>query len=334
MADMDTLWFRRATTGRQQGTTARVDDLDFPAGEFLTTRMVWLDDAIPGGLELRQHRPVSGDRRPEGYLRLDNEILAGRRLHQVAAWSGYPAELACLYGDEANSADPFALFEPDCGEPVRDAGLYLGGEEFDQFLAGLLAGLCWLAGAGIAHRAISPDTVRWDSDAGRVQITDFSRCAPFGSARTPVAGPPEWIPMWVPVESRPERCYGLVGSTDDLWAAARLLYFVHSRGRNLERASQLAEVGLTHVFNGVLEPALGAPESRPTARDLVEFGLRKPQLLPVLEDNGKRLLQGRAGFLNARARLHPDAPVPADFWDDIVWTRGQREAGAPRGGLG
>ncbi len=200
----DTLRFRRATTGEQEEITARVDDVDFAGGEFLMARTVWLEDGTSSGLELRQDRPASGGRRPEGYLRLDNEILAGRRLHQMAGGSGYPPEVACLYGDEATSAEPFALFEPDRGEPVREVGQYLYGEAFDQFLVGLLTGLCWLAGAGIAHRAISPDTVLWDSDTGKVQITDLSRSAPFGSTRTPMTGSQAWIPR----ESRPDTCYG------------------------------------------------------------------------------------------------------------------------------
>jgi hypothetical protein len=88
------------------------------------------------------------------------------------------------------------------------------------------------------------------------------------------------------------------------------------------------------MFSGLVEQAFRPPEDRPTAHDLVEHGLRKRHLLPVLEDNGKRLAQGRASFLNARVRLHPDAPLPENFWDDITWTRGQREVGAPQGGTG
>jgi hypothetical protein len=324
------LRFRRASDAEQQEATARVDDVEFSVGKFLTTRTIWLEDGTSSDLQLRQDRPVGGDRRSEGYLRLDNEILAGRRLHQVAAWTEYPAELACLYGDEASSADPFALFEPDRGEPVRDAGPYLYGEAFDQFLAGLLTGLCWLAGAGIAHRAISPDTVLWDSDTGTTMITGFSRSAPFGSPRTPMTGSPKWVAR----ESRPDTCYGLVGATDDMWAAARLLYFVRSRGKDLEDVGKLGEVGLTQLFNGMLEKVFGPPEGRPTVRELVEHGLRKHLLLPSLEDSGKRLLQGRESFLKARARLHPAASCPADFWDDITWTRGQREAGAQQGDTG
>ena len=325
MADM--LRFRRVS-GEQEEVAARIDDVEFPAGEFLTMRTVWLEDGVTAGRELRQHRPVSGDRRPEGYLRLDNEILAGRRLHQVAGYSGgYPPEVVCLYGDEATSADPFALFEPHRGEPLREVGEYLDSRAFDDFLTGLLTALCWLAGAGIAHRAINPDTVLWDSDNNRVQVTDFSRSAPLGAARTPVGG--SWA--WVPPESRPDTVYGLVGPGDDVWAAARLLYFVRSRGKNLENRAQLAEAGLVQVFNGLLDKVFAPPEDRPTARALVEHGLRRPHILPSLPTSGQRLIQGRDGFLRARARRHPGALVPPDFWDDISWAR---EAGGSRGGTG
>ena len=312
MADM--LRFRRVT-GETEEVAARVDDAEFPAGEFLMARTVWLEDGIPNGRELHQHRPVSGDRRKDGYARLDNEILAGRRLHQMADWSGYPNEIVRLYGDESASADPYALFEPYRGEPLREVGANLFDDEFDRFLIGLLTGLCWLASAGIAHRAISPDTVRWDTE--RVQITDFSRTAPFGTVRTPLGG--SWA--WVARESRPDTCYGTVGPRDDLWAAVRLIYFVRSRGQDLEDFSKLAEVGLAQMFNGLLGPVFGPPEERPTASDLIEYGLRRPHLLPSLVDSSKPLIRGRMSFLNARERKHPGAPVPADFWDDITWTR-------------
>jgi serine/threonine protein kinase len=331
MTMADILRFRRVTTREQEEVSARVDDVEFPAGEFLMTRTVWLEDRTPNGLELSQHRPVSGDRRQEGYLRLDNEVLAGRRLHDVAGWGGYPAEVIRLYGDEATSADPFALFEPQRGEPLREVGEYLYSDAFEQFVVGLLTGLCWLAGAGIAHRTISPDTVLWDSDDGKVRISDFSRSAPFGGIRTPVAG--SW--SWVPRESRPDTCFGLVGPTDDIWAAARLIYFVGSRGKDLEDLSKLAELGLSQMFNGLLEKVFAPPEHRPTARDLVEYGLRRHHLLPSLrDDGGKRMVRGRESFLSLRARVHPDAPLPPGFWDDVSWARGGQEAGGPADGSG
>jgi serine/threonine protein kinase len=311
MADM--LRFRRVT-GEQDEVAARVDDVEFPAGEFLMARTVWLEDGTPNGRELRQHRPVSGDRRADGYARLDNEVLAGRRLHRMADWSGYPPEIVRLYGDESTSGDPFALFEPYRGEPLREVGANLFDDEFGALLTGLLTGLSWLACAGIAHRSISPDTVLWDSNS--VQITDLSRSAPFGTARTPIAGPAAWVPR----ESRPDTCYGTVGPTDDVWAAIRLFYFVRSRGEDLEDFGKLAQSGLAQMFNGLLGHVFGPPEGRPTASDLMEYGLGRPHLIPSLADGSKPLIDGRKSFLLARERKHPAAVVPAEFLDDIAWT--------------
>lgn len=326
MADM--LRFRRVT-GECEPVAARVDDAEFPAGEFLMARTVWLEDgATAAGRELRQHRPVGGDRRKDGYASLDNEILAGRRLYQTAEWSGYPRQLPRLYGDESASADPYALFEPYRGEPLREVGAHLFDDEFDRFLTGLLTGLCWLAAAGVAHRAINPDTVFWDGESA--QITDLSRSAPFGTARTPVGG----TAAWVAPESRPDTCYGTVGPADDVWAAMRLAYFVRSRGEDLEEFGQLAESDLAQLFNGLLRPVFGPPEGRPTASALVEHGLRRPHLLPSLAGAGTSVVSGRESFLLARARKHPAAPLPSGFWADVTWAAGREQAAGAAGGAG
>jgi hypothetical protein len=76
----DKLQFRHVT-GEQVEAEVRVDDVEFPAGEFLMARRVWLDD----GTELRQHRVAKGSRRSSGYDSLDNEIIAGRLLYEVAS---------------------------------------------------------------------------------------------------------------------------------------------------------------------------------------------------------------------------------------------------------
>jgi serine/threonine protein kinase len=317
MADM--MRFREVT-GEFRKVAVRADAAEFPVGEFLVSRAVWLEDGTAGGRELRQHRPVSGDRRHDGYARLDNEILTGRRLYGLASWSSYPAQLARLHGDESASADPYTLFEPYRGEPLRDVGANLFDDEFNSFLTGLLTGLCWLAAVGVAHRGISPDSVWWDGES--VQITDFSRSMPFGTIRTPVSGPSAWVAR----ESRPDTCYGTVGPADDVWAAARLIYFVRSRGEDLEDVSSLAESGLTQMFNGLLEAVFGPPEKRPTASDLMASGLGRSHLVPVPMDGGESLLRGRSRFLAARDRKHPGAPVPADFWNDLTWTRGRAAA--------
>lgn len=304
----------RLYTGEQVEIEAQVDDAEFPAGQFLMARKVWLDDRT----ELRQHRPSSGSQRSDGYDRLDNEILAGRRLHELSEesdWGSYPSELARLYGDEATSADPYTLFDAYTGQPLRDVVRQIIEDEFDAFQVSLLNGLCWLAAAGIAHRAISPDTVLWDSNRGRVQITDFSRSTVFGVPRTPVMG----LPGWVPKEQRPRACYGMVGPRDDVWAAGRLIFFVRNQGEDLVDRRQITDSGLDEMFNGMFNAVIGPPEGRPTAWNLLEDGLKRRNPAPRVADGSAWLLAGRERFLEARQRMHPGAPEPPGFNDDIDW---------------
>src|SRR5262245_36967402 len=131
----------RHVSGEQMEAGVQVDDAEFPAGEFLMARRVRLED----GTELRQHRPAGRSPRRDGYDRLDNEILAGRRLYRVADWGLYPPEVARLYGDEATSATPYALFEAYVGQPLSEVGMHIIGDELDAFQVSLLTGLCWLA---------------------------------------------------------------------------------------------------------------------------------------------------------------------------------------------
>ena len=313
----------RLFTGEQVEAEAEVDDAEFPAGEFLLARNVRLED----GTELCQHRPVGGSQRRGGYERLDNEILAGRRLHQATDWGIYPREVARLYGDEATSADPYSLFDPYLGEPVREAGLYIIDDEFNSFLVSLLTGLCWLAAAGIAHRAINLDTVRWDSRERRVQITNFSQSTVFGVPRTPVSGS-----RWIPKEQRPRTFYGTVGPRDDIWAVGQLIYFVRNQGEALIERDQIGASGLDVMFNGMFDRMLGPPENRPTASDLLEDGLRQRSSAPRIAD-GSALMAGRERFLEARRRRHPGAPEPPAFNQDIDWM-GDPDGTRPARGTG
>jgi serine/threonine protein kinase len=306
----DKLQFR-LVNGEQEETSAWIDDAEVPAGEYLMARNVRLD----GGTELRQHRPASGTHRLDGYERLDNEILAGRRLHKMADWTSYPPEVSRLHGDEAMSADPYALFEPYLGHPLREVGSYLIDDEFDAFVVSFLTGLCWTAAAGIAHRAISPDTVRWDSRRSKAQITDFSLSTTFGVPRTPVTGSTGWVPK----EQRLHTSYGTVGPRDDIWAAGRLIFYVRSQGEDLLDRRQLADSGLEDLFNGLLDRALGPPENRPTAWELLEDGLHRRVYSPSFAEASSQLMAGRQHFLQVRQRRHPGAPEPPDFNADVNW---------------
>jgi WD40 repeat protein len=297
----DALQFR-LYTGEQIEAEARVDDVEFAAGEFLIARKVWLKD----GTELRQHRPASGSQQRDGHERLDNEILAGRGLYGVVDWESYPPEVTRLYGDEATSADPYALFEPYRGQPLRDVGITITDDEFDAFLVSLLTGLCWIAAAGIAHRAINPDTVLWDSQRRQVQITDFSKSTVFGVPRTPLTGPPGWVSR----EQRPGSCFGVAGPRDDIWAACRVIFFVRNQGQDLVDQSQIASSGLDELFSGLFHQVFGPPDGRPTARDLLEDGLKRHSDLPPAADDTAQLIADREQFLEARGRLRALSQAP------------------------
>jgi serine/threonine protein kinase len=302
----DSLTFRRVTG---EPVTAEVSSYgaDIAAGGYLLGRIVELGDV----LELRQHRPVSGPQRDEGYERLDNEILAGRRLHEVTDWD-YPSQVSRLYGDEAASAEPYTLFEPYEGRPLREVGGYMGDDEFEAFVTSFLTGLCWIAAAGIAHRMISPETVLWDTQRG-VLITDFSRSTIFGIPRTVLTG----YTGWVPQELRTRSCSGTAGPRDDIWAAGRLIFFARNQGGEPTGRDQFADLDV--MFNGLFNPVFGPAEHRPTAWELLEDGLRRRVSLPSAAERSERLKSSRKRFLDLRQREHPDAVTPSDFNADLDW---------------
>ncbi len=281
------LTFRRVTSETVKAkASVEADEVAAPA--YLTARDLRLED----GVELRQLQ-VSGRDQRTGYQRLDNEILAGLRLWRAAEAVGYPPEVSCLYGYEAASADPCVLLEPYRGQPLTAAGEHLLDNEQHQFQVSLLTGLCWLAAAGIAHRGIAPSTVRWDGQ--RAQITDFSLSTVFGTPREVVGSPP-----WAALEQRAGTAYGTVSARDDIWAAGRLIFYVHTREELTDR-SQLED---RPALKGLLAGVFGPPEERPAARELLDR-MNEPCPVPRALDGHSPLDAGRREFYAVRARKHP-----------------------------
>jgi serine/threonine protein kinase len=174
-------------------------------------------------------------------------------------------------------------------------------DELLRFQLSFLEALRWLAAAGIVHRGLSPFTVRWDSGAKQVQITDFSLATVVGAPRTVAGRPP-----WASPEQQIGRGSGSVTNRDDIWAAGHLLYLVVT-GDRLTQTNQLARSpDLESLLGGVFGP----PDHRPSALDLLK---RLPAQDPVPRGiGGDPLKAGRDRFFAIRAEKHPGA-TPARY---------------------
>jgi len=261
-----------------------------PAPEYLSARSVTLAD----GTTARQL--LTGDRdRESGYQRLDNEILAGIRLARIAPSGAYPPEVSRLLGYEPSSAAPFALLEPYRGDAIAEVGRRMLPDDQRRFQVSLLAGLCWLAAAGVVHRALGPSAVLWDGQ--RVQITDFSRATVVGAPREDIGEPP-----WAAPEQRRGQVAGLASHRDDVWAAGQLIHFVRTGQLPADPGQLAGGPDLEALLAGVFGPA----EDRPSARCLLTERLRQASPVPDYPDVDP-LERGRQRFAELRARKHPGA---------------------------
>lgn len=313
----ETLKFR-LPSGTETTAEAQLDETPLAAGEFLVARSVTLTG---DERKMRQHRAVGGRRREEGFVRLDTEVMVGRRLAEAAGRGSYPAEVARLCGDDTDGTDPFALFEEYRSRPLNEAWNSMKEAELKAFPVSLLRGLCWLAAVGVAHRGIGPHTVWWDGR--RALITDFSTSVVFGAARTPVRG----FPAWIPEEQR--KGTGWTGPRDDTWAAAQLIFYVQTKGQEYDPeddpADKLASSGLDEALVRALTWAFRPVADRPTARELLTYlGSRDPS--PPGFTAGPSLLEGRAKFIAARSLKHSGdsvpVPEPPDLNEDLQWALG------------
>ncbi|WP_157246875.1 serine/threonine-protein kinase [Nonomuraea typhae] len=293
-----TLRFRdRHGAWAEGAVTACHDDPAQPAPP-LRSCLVTLTYADGTRHEVR-HVGISGEEPGIGYGALDNEILAGLRLSRLCGSGPYPPQVSRLIGYEADGERPFVLLEPCRGKPVGGILGRILPSEKSIFQASLLTGLRWISAAGIAHRAISPETVYWDSV--NAQIIGFTEAALAGTPRT-VAGAPPW---WAP-EQRPGTVGGTVSSEDDVWAAGRLIFYV-TTGHEPDRADLTgADPDLARLLAGIFGP----PAGRPPVRELLSrINVADPVPRGLSPDAS--LERGRADFLRLRAGKHPETAVPA-----------------------
>ncbi len=295
----ETLCFRRPDGSETKAEVVGRRDDTSPQDPPLRSARLTVEYADGTRQEVRQI--IAGDPGPgAGYQALDNEILAGIRLSRLCGGRRYPSFVSRLVGHDADGIRPYALLEPYAGSPVGDFAGSILPTERKPFQESLLTGLSWLVAAGIAHRAISPDTVYWDGTG--VQITGFTSATLIGSPRAALGALP-----WQAPEQRPGKATGAVSDRDDVWAAGRLIFYV-TTGRDLAGPRQLvADPELARL----LEDVFGPMERRPAVRDLfTRLNLADPA--PRAPAPAADFQQGEADFFALRAHKHPETAAAAE----------------------
>ncbi|MBQ0983593.1 hypothetical protein KBZ10_03410 [Streptomyces sp. F63] len=198
-------------------TTARLHaDLRIPRREPLTARMVTLGD----GRRLLQYRlPLSAQGDNAAYGALERQVGAGVALERRYGSEGFGEVFTRLAGFDLDAAEPHVLYRAPDGEPVAGRQGTLTVAEQQQLLAQLVLAVRLLEGAGLVHREITPETVRWDGS--HVRLAEPYAAQRIGEPREPFGEAP-----WAAPEQRDGT--GTADTRDDLWAVGRLVYFLLS----------------------------------------------------------------------------------------------------------
>ncbi|MBB5873099.1 serine/threonine protein kinase [Allocatelliglobosispora scoriae] len=168
-------------------------------------------------------------------LRLESEICAGLRLQRRYEPADYPRMLPKIIGYAVDRGEPFVLWHPSAGRPLRDVAGRLLVADLEQVIVDLFSGLACLADCGIVHRGITPDTIRWTGD--RAVFDGFAMAALEKEPRSPIGSLP-----WASPEQRSGS--GHVERRDDIWSAAVVLsYLISGQQATAANPPQPAQLG-------------------------------------------------------------------------------------------
>ncbi|MFF0561149.1 hypothetical protein [Streptomyces sp. NPDC004266] len=166
-------------------------------------------------LQYRLAASAQGD--PHAYALLERETAAAVALERRYGGAKFGAVFARIVGFDLTAAEPFVLYRPPTGRPLTEWAGRLGAEDQERITGQLAMAVRLLAQADLVHRAIAPDTVRWDG--ARVRLCEPYAAQRAGEAREPFGGAP-----WASPEQRAGQ--GVADPRDDLWSVAELAYYL------------------------------------------------------------------------------------------------------------
>ncbi|MEV4428661.1 hypothetical protein AB0K23_25435 [Streptomyces sp. NPDC049602] len=173
---------------------------------------------LGAGSHVVQYRLASsaqGD--PHAYGLLEREVEVAIALERRYGGAKFGAVFARVVGFDLTAAEPFVLYRPPAGRPLSEWVGRLGAEAQERITGQLAMAVRLLGEAGLVHRALAPDTVRWDG--ARVRLGEPYAAQRAGEAREPFGGAP-----WASPEQRAG--HGTADPRDDLWSVAELAYYL------------------------------------------------------------------------------------------------------------
>ncbi|MDV9192821.1 hypothetical protein R6L23_32220 [Streptomyces sp. SR27] len=171
-----------------------------------------------GAVPVHQYRLASsaqGD--PGTYGLLEREVSASVALERRYGGARFGAVLTRIVGFDLTAAEPFVLYRPPGGRPLADWGGRLSAEDQEAIIGQLAMTVRLLGDLDLVHRAIAPDTVRWDGT--RVRLREPYAALRAGEPRDPFGAAP-----WASPEQRAGR--GAADPRDDLWSVAEIAYYL------------------------------------------------------------------------------------------------------------
>lgn len=173
-----------------------------------------------GAVPVHQYRLTSSPQRdPDAYGLLEREVAAAVALERRYGGAKFGAVLPRVVGFDLTAAEPFVLYRPPGGRPLSDWAGRLAAEDQERITGQLAMAVRLLGDVDLVHRAITPDTVRWDG--ARVRL-----CEPYAALRAGETREPFGAAPWASPEQRAG--HGAADPRDDLWSVAEIAYFLLS----------------------------------------------------------------------------------------------------------
>ncbi|MEU3746365.1 MULTISPECIES: hypothetical protein [Streptomyces] len=250
---------------------------------------------------------------PHAYDLLEREVAAAVSLERRYGEEKFGAVFARIVGFDLAAPEPFVLYRMPGGRPLAEWAGRLGPEEQERIIGQLAFAVRLLERVDLVHRAVTPDTVRWDGAHVRL-------CEPFaalraGEAREPFGGPP-----WASPEQR--EGLGPADPRDDLWSVAQLGYYLLS-GRPARGEGPPGDLADYRRLAALAQSGLFSPRAadRPRPVELMRL-LNVPDPLATAAGAADRFARGRAEYDRQLARKR------------AVFEGGAPPAAEPYGGSG